>query len=689
MSRYRLARKPWALMGFFALAAGCQSYNFNPVGSCMLHPGRTEFKLSDISTSDVLFVVDDSNSMSAEQVALASNFGAYIGNLDSANSARVASGLDPYDFHIAVTTTSVFFNPALTTGYTQTCRRHSVCGGSLTDNSLVCCMDSGATPTAALAPRRCTGQGDLSCGSLSCKNTCNGLNGEWYCCNTDNSIVRTELIPCSLENRACGRFDHHFQTPLPSCTPGVAVAGYPFARGDFVSLGTNPRVLHFDKVLYDPNGTGTNRQGFTSAELMSYFSSNVIVGTCGSGEEQGLSGARLALEKAWSGQQTDTYTMEAGKHQVSNPPPKAEWPHDNSQLVLVFVGDEDDCSSQDDPSAGVVMNDPAVKDFTDPLNPRGISGRPGDDACVWDPAKLYDVASHFADDFVGRGRPVVAAFVEAAAETQCGYGSLEACKPGTCCQYDCPDPPPPPPPAPAPPAIPAGYCAGPGRNLYDGTTNWNTGDYPYYCGGQAPATRFFDAANLLESRGAKIFKGSICDGDFRTLLDEIGKLSIPPPTLTLPTLPASSDIVVLRIIAKDGTTTRRFCGSPAPGGLTQATAAAQGYEWWFNLSADAPLSTNPTFAVSKFVYINPVGGCMLNPGETYSAEYIGRLPEAGCVTDADCQSELGGSAGAWTCYAGTHDVGAPSVNKCIPPSSSSLGTCLCGSPTENCPNGKG
>ena len=96
-----------ALLPFALLAAaGCQDYNFNPVGHCLVQPGTERFTLSDVSTADVLFVVDDSGSMGGEQVKLARAFGRFIQNLDDTNAARAGNGLQPIDFHLAVTTTS-------------------------------------------------------------------------------------------------------------------------------------------------------------------------------------------------------------------------------------------------------------------------------------------------------------------------------------------------------------------------------------------------------------------------------------------------------------------------------------------------------------------------------------------------------------------------------------------------------
>src|SRR5512133_2052990 len=105
----RTLRAGWAC-ALALLGAGCQDYNFNPVGHCLIQPGSKRVTLSNISSADVLFVVDDSGSMGGEQAKLGTNFTGFIGNLDAANAARAAAGLQPFDFHIAVTSTSVFWN---------------------------------------------------------------------------------------------------------------------------------------------------------------------------------------------------------------------------------------------------------------------------------------------------------------------------------------------------------------------------------------------------------------------------------------------------------------------------------------------------------------------------------------------------------------------------------------------------
>ena len=217
-----------ALVVTLLLAAGCQDYNFNPVGHCLIQPGTKRVTLSNVSTADVLFVVDESGSMGGEQAALANNFDAFINNLNQANVARAAAGLEPIDFHLAVTTTSVFFNEVTD----QTCRTD--CPGA--QGQPVCCTSANAP---ARNPRACAGAGAAcpSAGSpavaQSCRLDCNQFRGEYYCCAADGTFPGgsaaggslSELVPCDpgpqgrFLGTSCGTLQAHFDAPPRNCTP--------------------------------------------------------------------------------------------------------------------------------------------------------------------------------------------------------------------------------------------------------------------------------------------------------------------------------------------------------------------------------------------------------------------------------------------------------------------------------------
>jgi hypothetical protein len=584
------------------LAAGCQDYNFNPVGQCLIQPGAERVPLSNVSTADVLFVVDDSGSMAGEQAALADNFSSFIANLDATNDARVAAGLRPIDFHIAVTTTAVFWNFETT----QTCT--STCGPAAGQN--VCC-DGGTIP--ARQPRNCTST--AQCGGLGagieCRKTCVGLKGEGYCCATDDTFPPSaiaDFVPCSRAGTQCGKLETHYAY-RGACASGIGLGiapaenGWQYPRGDFVGLGGNPRVLHFDKRLYE-SPDQRNAQGFDSPTLQAFFRENVRVGTCGSGQEQALQAGRLALQKALSGEQRDTWTFDPNAAGVATQTwdvatrtagSAARWPNANSKLVVVFVGDEDDCSSPQDPSGGVVM----------------LSEVPGSDACSRDATdapplggKQFPV-SDFVSHFTNLGRPVAAAFIVPAAQTQCTLQSCTAT--GLCC--------------------PPGGCSS-------------------VDGAQGRGTRLLATATALANAGVEVVAGSICDPRFDLLLNDIAEIVKPPQTLTLPSEPAESRIALLRIVRSNGEV-RKLCGRPLQGAYgTIAEAQATGVDWWFTASDDPGLPV----PVSRFVYINPQGDCRANPGETYSADYLGVVPAGGCLTDDECTQKLGGKPGAFECF---------------------------------------
>jgi hypothetical protein len=706
MSRPYRARALAAVL--LSAAAGCQDYNFNPVGHCMLQPGTQRFTLSNLSSADVLFVVDDSGSMAGEQQQLADAFSDFVQNLTNTNVNRARGGLLPLDFHVAVTTTSIFSNRQ-PNGSTPICR--SDCAGA--SGTLACCV--GNQPV--YGPRRCTtasaGAAQCPVSGTDCRNTCNGLKGELYCCAADGSFPPAaigaaggQVVTCSVENLPCGDLETHYTWIDSQCTAttrGVSLDGFPYPDGafvgstDVVAAQANPRVLHFDKRLYlsdKPSTPGKNAQGFTSEELQAFFRQNVRVGTCGSPQEQGLQAGRRAVERAVAGTQLDTYPYDyaAGLTQgasarapstfsapggVPTLTTPAVWPTPGSKLVVVYVGDEDDCSSPRDPAGGVLL-----------LN----TDHAGQDACTRDEAeapplggKEYAVSS-FVSYLTGLGRPLGAAFVVSANSSGDPQScSGDTCQPGICCdkagvakaasQLWSTDP-----------TYATSICPGlaePGCGPWTDPqsapsaclTSTCKCSYDVY-GGQAPGTRFIAASKQLRTAGADVVVGSIC-GDFRPLLREVAEIVKPPQTLTLPTVPAEGGIALLRIAGGDGQT-RKLCGRPLVPSASYTTftdAEATGADWWFVASADPGPPYNPGGAAtvvvpSKFVYINPRGLCIANPGETYSLDYLGVVPPSrgagdpgGCTVQpgdadgngvvlgsSDCQAKLGGKFIDWECY---------------------------------------
>ncbi len=257
MSRTVRARAIAVVLAF--AAAGCQDYNFNPVGHCLLQPGSQRFTLSNISSADVLFVVDDSGSMAGEQDRLAFAFADFVENLTSTNVARAKGGLLPLDFHVAVTTTSIFYNREPLGA--QTCS--STCG--IESGKLTCC--TGTAPV--YGPRKCSAAGPATqcpvagrppAGTPATASRASSTAAPRTARTRRTPSTRSAAIRCAARRRASpagsSRPTTHFAGMCDPATKGVAFDELPFPDGDFVGSAVtttpsaNPRVLHFDKRLY-------------------------------------------------------------------------------------------------------------------------------------------------------------------------------------------------------------------------------------------------------------------------------------------------------------------------------------------------------------------------------------------------------------------------------------------------------
>jgi hypothetical protein len=564
----------------FALLAACQDYTFDPVQQCLIQPGSTQVKLAATSSADILFVVDDSPSMDPKQQALADNFGTFIARMVQTNTDRVANGLDPIDFHIAVTNTSIFMaNPS-----GRFCRAGS--GGD------ECCAPSGCAD-AACTPGTADGCGtgemcvvaDVLASGGSIK-----IGEQTRCCAAS---ACTAAAPDCFPGRACAAMQTSYPAAFSGgCTPGLAVPGAAYAKGAFQAAPGNPAVLNFDKSLDWASWGGPNPDPLLTA-LVQEFRENIKVGSCGSGEEQHLEAGRLALELAQEGKQPG---VAAGT-----------WPHPGAKLVVVFVGDEDDCSSR--------AEQPLV--FS--------ASAPGADSCVYDkrrPSGSQQIPvgeyARFLRSLVhtpGGAADLAAAFIVSGVACQDGsFSPADSCSGTPLCPV-------------APTCTPAA---------------------PVCAGAFAAGERFHALAQELRGMGTQVVEGSVCAA-FGPLLAAIADLVPPPSFLELDTRPAASEVTLLRIGRADGST-RRLC--------------QQGADWCFVSCADG--SSTPTClapgATSRCIAITPGSGCRANPGELYSADYIGMLPADGCATAADCTSALGDRA-AWACYT---------------PQGQDRGTCVCG-----------
>jgi hypothetical protein len=476
-------------------------------------------------------------------------------------AARAQTGVDPFEFHIAVTTSSVFeaWQPV---------------------NAPVCSN----TPL-----------------------TCN--------VGTTHYGAPAQSVSCSTQGAACDDLiqNYWFQTTTPGVTfcdnPGVGVAGAPYPAGDFVVASGNPRVLHFTKDLnWSTWGTASPDPSIT--RLVQQFQQNINVGICGSGMEQHLEAGRLAVKKALN---------LGGLKQPAGVDPK-EWPHPGAKMVVVWVGDEDDCSNPADPTRSLAFT-PA-------------SSTPGNDVCTQDDKsatpKKFPV-SEYTDFFTGLGRPFSAAFIYSTDPSTChddGNGNI-VCTPGTCtCQ--CPSS--------------CATCSGPSVPPQC--------VIPSDCSGKSSGTRFHDLSAQLRAKGSATLDASVCDANFGQTLQRIAQLVKPPPGLTLPTQPASTEVAVLRIESADGSSSR-FCSGPGTD-----------LDWYFVDCKTGQASA----ATTDCITINhATGKCEANPGETYIAQYLGLVPQpssavqGGCASVSDCTAALGGADKDWQCFG----AGAGARGTCV------------------------
>lgn len=537
-----MTRTPLTLAAVASAAIACNNgYQFSPAGRCLIQPGSVQVRLDPTSSADILFVVDDSPSTNEKQAGLAASFGDFIGRMVETNVARAARGLDPIDFQVAVTTTSIF---------------EAKPGAGWCVGGNTCCEASACRDVAACG--RGTGAG---CGAgetclvapvLDATGT--AVVGEQHrCCATS---ACAPFAGCAGGD-PCPVVQTSYPSPFPSasfCTPGLATAGAPYPAGALQAAGANARVLRFEKAL-DWASWGSAAPDPRIGALVAQFQENVRVGSCGSGEEQGLEAARLTIEKAAAGR------LEGAEG----------FPRPGAKLVVVWVADEDDCSS---PASAPLV----VSLFS-----------PGADSCVFDadrPAvdQRQIPVPAYADFFASLAHPGGAA----------SFAAAFVVSPAT------------------------GACYG----------AWGAGE------------RYLALADQLRARGVQVVEGTVCDAyppaSFGPVLSAVADLARPPATLTLPTVPVSRELTSVTIADANGIT-RRTC--------------TQGADWCFvDCGDDGATPACLPSGTSRCIGIDHVSGaCEANPGETYSAEYLGFVPPEGCATASDCERVLGGGATDWAC----------------------------------------
>jgi len=278
----------------------------------------------------------------------------------------------------------------------------------------------------------------------------------------------------------------------------------------------------------------------------------------------------------------------------------SEWPHAGAKMVVVWLGNEEDCSNPQTARGGGSLVVTGVQG-ADSCNAAASNPDPATDTV----GQLFPL-NDYVTFFTGLGRQFGAAFIYPALPSAGGF-TAAACNTGpvACTASD------------------TRTCVGTGGK------------------------RFQKLAADLRSTGVETVEASVCDAEFSTALESIADLVVPVNALNLPSQPATSDVAVLRIENADGAT-RKFCTGPGPD-----------LDWSF-VNEDGTAAAGTT----KFIAINhATRNCEANPGETYVAQYLGSVPEGGCTRppgeltteSQDCADKLGGTKAAWQCFGAAAD----------------------------------
>ena len=514
-------------------------------------------------------------------------------------------GLAPIDFHIAVTTTSVFWNPEFASSF---CR--SDCAGAGVSAANVPRARRCAAGTTAAARSRCSREGERP--------------------RAIGATPRAALAGCGAHRAHLRLLVLHELSGEPDGTsPWTAI---PTRRATSCPRAANPRVLHFDKELYDPRSK--NRQGFdapaahrcSSAARRSAGTSSSAPAAPGRSRRSRPRGSPSRRRSRDSRRTRSTSPAGRVGPDDRTASAAADWPRENSKLVLVFVGDEDDCSSPDDASGGIVMR----------AEPTGA------DACVRDASRRTGRAEAVPGGRV-RGllhgpRPPARRRVHLLGGPDAPAPGTHRARPACCCQANCPD---------------------------RATSAPRLGPTLRRAGAGAPALRRGRPAPRQGRR--RHHRAPICDSQLRLAArrDRRDREAARRACSSRPSPPRARS-TLLRIADTNGQT-RKTCNGPAPAGTSvERERGRAGTGGSRRRTTRATRST-----VSQFVYINhATGNCEANPGETYSADYIALTRRAAARRGTDCQRALGGRVEDWGCYT---------------PPGTTRGTCVCCAPGSTQP----
>jgi hypothetical protein len=252
---------------------------------------RNVIPVETVSKTDILFLVDNSGSMSQEQDNLAENFAAFI--------EEILKGQN--DFHIGIVTTEV-----LTEVFGRPCPPGGICA-----NGMEC------TPASS-------DSGAVKAGNSYCVKEC----------ESDDDC----------QNHACSQ-------QSGDCTPSMCGELLGFAKGQKYCYPVNNGRLRFnackkgysedldDRCEYQ----GRHEKVFTSRlkndlgdeDFKKMFRDNVRMGTNGSGLEQGLQALMNALDPDYVDPATGRNLVDHENKGFLRP---------EARLTIIVVSDEEDCS---------------------------------------------------------------------------------------------------------------------------------------------------------------------------------------------------------------------------------------------------------------------------------------------------------------------------------------------------------
>ncbi|MFA6034998.1 MAG: vWA domain-containing protein, partial [Myxococcota bacterium] len=306
-----------ALLACATTFVACQNYVFMREDQHQTATERDFIPIDTMEKTDILFMVDNSNSMAEEQEKLAQNFEEFL--------KEILKGQN--DFHMGIVTTDVHFVPlrACPEGFDCSSGAANLCG-----NPADMKFTKALTDTKAVK------------------------KDKWYCTRECSDTTECPLEYCYGLNKCypaiCGSilgFDDSKKYCYPETNGRLRACVGDETKCPYYQPA--PGAPAHQKVLTDKL-----RKQIGDNNFINMFKDNVKVGTGGTGIEKGLASIRFALDADFK----DPLT---GKNLLDNE--NAGFLRPDAKLTVIVVTDEDDCSYEPDNKDLVDYEDPNTKDF--------------------------------------------------------------------------------------------------------------------------------------------------------------------------------------------------------------------------------------------------------------------------------------------------------------------------------------